>query len=153
MLQVIAGLGWIFALFMSFRGRISRVPYTLASICLLFMYFYMQELDQIISRHQIPPADMVLTFLALVIVQIWFNAALLIKRLHDVGLGASYLLFYVIPVIAGIVNVLTFQIPFLLEAASLPGGILAIALIFTRGQRHANAYGPPPNAPKTVSIA
>lgn len=113
-------------LFFGFSGRISRMAYLLAALLmtvvlafLLYRVAVAQEIDRAVEFWDV-------LFSAAILVSLWGQAALGIKRIHDLGRPGIFAVALFIPML----NALAF-----------------VALCLIPGDEGANSYGATTNAP------
>lgn len=126
---------------LSFRGRISRSQYWLARLVLSALFLALLVLVFVMADWVEGKAKALGYLITLVILAdllvAWLGLALDVKRLHDHGLSARWVVAALVPVV---------------------GVILPPILFYSlRGTRGANRYGPDPVPPKrtpdTASVA
>ena len=125
-----------FELLFSFRGRIRRTAYWVGNILvsivsMLISLAYIFALASVLfatngvdSAPAEPPMGLVIGMYVVLLPAAWCGIALLVKRLHDRGKSAWWLLLYLVPIIG--------PIWLFIEA-----GLLA-------GDPHPNEFGPDP---------
>ncbi|WP_261882081.1 DUF805 domain-containing protein [Vibrio pelagius] len=91
------------ALLFSFKGRISRRPYWLVSIALLLWGSVLNQVyfSQFNEQNLMQISDVILTLTNMVIV-IWINFAVQVKRWHDRDKVGWWALLWLIPIIGQI---------------------------------------------------
>ena len=130
-------------LLFSFRGRINRMPYWLASLAVLIV---MAVPFALVAASGLWQSAMLL--LLLLIPLIWTGVALAVKRLHDRNKSAWWLvIFYVLPgILEGIGEFAGDAAVVLLIASSALSIWALVELGFLRGTAGPNDYGPDPLA-------
>lgn len=110
-----------------FKRRINRIGFLLGGIYLLPLLILSFVFDIISAAHS-SAAFRVLDVVSILISIMGFiaafpiNISLLMRRLHDVGLSGAFSLFIFVP---------------------LAGAVLVLYLLFARGKKETNQYGPP----------
>jgi uncharacterized membrane protein YhaH (DUF805 family) len=143
--------GSIGALLFSFRGRIGRQPYWLASIAMIALTILIGSILAF-SRGSILPPDTgrldagALLLLASYVPFVWVALAVGAKRLHDRGKSAWWLLpFYALPSIIDGAGSYAGGMEMVFTLVSLALTVWAVVeLGFLRGTTGPNAYGPDP---------
>jgi len=115
-------------------GRMGRARYlrlTLLSVTLFACGAVMLAFPWIMSRQhgiELVPLGVSSPFaLILLVLGLWIAVASSIRRLHDIGWSALWLLFCVVPI----------------EVIALPAAlVLSVSMSFLRGTGGANVYGP-----------
>ena len=133
----------IAALLFSFHGRVSRMPYWLVSLAILFAIGLVVALLAVGGFLQ-SAAPLLVLLLPL----IWIGLALAAKRLHDRNKSAWWLVvFYVLPGIMDAIGSGAGEAEIAFSIASFGLSIWAlIELGFLRGTIGPNDYGPDPLA-------
>ena len=102
-------INWTHLLF-SASGRINRAKWWLTILVIFVIELVVDILSRIVPEGGAGIAVAVLSFLMMIVV-IWISIAAGIKRLHDLDrTGAWLLLFYLVPLVLGIVLVVAFAI-------------------------------------------
>lgn len=113
-------------LFFRFSGRVSRAAYFLAGLLLAVVQAFLLYRFMLVAEESPAGQGWAVAFWIMMIVAIWSNIALSVKRLHDIGKPGPIALVLFIPVI----SIIAF-----------------IALCFIPGNPGPNRYGRYTNAP------
>ncbi|MEW9807232.1 DUF805 domain-containing protein [Mesorhizobium marinum] len=113
-------------LFFRFTGRVSRAAYFLAGLLLAIVQAFLLYRFTLVAEDSAAGQTLAAAFWIVMVVAIWANVALSVKRLHDIGKPGHIAIALFIPII----SILAF-----------------IALCLIPGERGPNRYGPHPNAP------
>lgn len=142
----------------SFRGRHGRLAYLGYAALLLVLggaggiAAGMLGAFLVALRQDVASSIMLILFaVAGLVLIVWSYSAIVAKRLHDIGLPATHLIWIIgAPPVLAVLQVVSAGSPteFLLAVASavLSWGVV-LWLAIMPGQAHPNAYGRPPGAP------
>ncbi|WP_246666161.1 DUF805 domain-containing protein [Aquamicrobium sp. LC103] len=114
-------------LFFGFSGRVSRAAYFLAGLFLAIVQVFLLYRFSMVPEESAASQFWALAFWVAVIVSIWSNVALGVKRLHDFGKPGILAVALFIPVVSIIAYVVLCLLP---------------------GDRGPNIYGVHTNAPR-----
>ncbi len=90
----------LFWLFFRFSGRVSRAAYFLAGLLLAVIQAFLLYRFTLVPEDSTAGQGWALAFLLMMIVSIWANIALSVKRLHDMGKAGFLAVALFIPVIS-----------------------------------------------------
>jgi uncharacterized membrane protein YhaH (DUF805 family) len=150
-------------LLFSFRGRLNRQPYWLASIVIIVLMLLLVVLEfgwialAMVREHEFWASDATLTVIVILYLPLLFVAlALAAKRLHDRDKSAWWLLlFYLAPsVLSGAANHagdVGFSILYLASFAITVWAFVELGCL--RGTVGPNRFGPDPLAPAALAAA
>lgn len=113
-------------LFFRFSGRVSRAAYFLAGLLLAIVQAFLLYRFTLVPEESTAGQTWAAIFWLVMVVAIWANVALSVKRLHDIGKPGLIALALFIP----IVSIIAF-----------------VALCLIPGNAGPNQYGQHPNAP------
>ena len=113
-------------LFFRFSGRVSRAAYFLAGLLLAIVQAFLLYRFTLVEQESGAGQGWALAFWIMMIVSVWANVALSVKRLHDIGKTGLMAIALFIP----LVSIVAF-----------------IALCLIPGNPGPNRYGKHPNAP------
>jgi uncharacterized membrane protein YhaH (DUF805 family) len=113
-------------LFFRFSGRVSRAAYFLAGLLIAIVQGFLLYRLTLAPEGSAASQTLLSVFWLVMLLAIWANVALSVKRLHDIGKPGLIAVLLFIPVI----SIVAF-----------------VALCLIRGNPGPNQYGPHPNAP------
>lgn len=116
----------LFWLFFRFSGRVSRAAYFLAGLLLAIIQAFLLYRFTLVPEDSTAGQTWAAAFWLVVLLSLWSNVALSIKRLHDIGKPGVFAAALFIPIISIVVF---------------------IALCLIPGNPGPNQYGNRPNAP------
>jgi uncharacterized membrane protein YhaH (DUF805 family) len=131
-------LSFTHALF-GFDGRLARLPYFGNAVLLSLFFFVGVVTGAMISADTMQGGAVRggLVLLGVFCTGFWAGLALIIKRLHDMGLAASVALVVAAPALAILLSIAAFGV--------------ALWLLLGAGQSHSHQYGPVPQPSRLIA--